>query len=52
MSNINEFINGFIDGCFDLFHYGHINAIFQSKLKCNILRLSFYINNLSAIDQL
>ena len=44
MSNINEFINGFIDGCFDLFHYGHINAIYQSKLKCNILRLSTHNN--------
>ena len=38
--NINSINNGFIDGCFDLFHYGHINAIYQSKLKCNILRLS------------
>lgn len=36
--------NGFIDGCFDLFHYGHINAIYQSKLKCNILRLSTHNN--------
>lgn len=36
----NKITNGFIDGCFDLFHYGHIHAIFQSKSKCNKLRLS------------
>lgn len=46
MSNIfdKKIINGFIDGCFDLFHYGHINGISQSKLQCNILRLSTHDN--------
>jgi ethanolamine-phosphate cytidylyltransferase len=42
--NINSFICGFIDGCFDLFHYGHLNAIYQSKLNCNKLRLSTHNN--------
>ena len=27
----------FIDGCFDGYHYGHINAFLESKNKCNIL---------------
>jgi cytidyltransferase-like protein len=40
--NIN---NGFIDGCFDLLHYGHINSFFQSKKKCNILHLATHTND-------
>ena len=31
-----KYIHGFIDGCFD-FHYGHINALFQSKTKTQYL---------------
>ena len=27
----------FIDGCFDGFHYGHVNALFQSKKLSNYL---------------
>jgi ethanolamine-phosphate cytidylyltransferase len=27
----------FIDGCFDGYHYGHVNAIFQSKILCDQL---------------
>jgi ethanolamine-phosphate cytidylyltransferase len=30
----------FIDGCFDGYHYGHVNAIFQSKQNCDILVLA------------
>jgi cytidyltransferase-like protein len=47
MSNLNKdltWANGFIDGCFDLFHYGHVNAIYQSKLKCNNLILATHDN--------
>ena len=29
--------NYFIDGCFDGYHYGHVNAFLQSKKKCDIL---------------
>ena len=29
----------FIDGCFDGYHYGHVNAIFQSKQTCDTLVL-------------
>jgi ethanolamine-phosphate cytidylyltransferase len=28
---------GFIDGCFDIFHYGHIHALYQAKNKCSKL---------------
>jgi len=31
--------NYFIDGCFDGYHYGHVNAIFQSKQLCDNLIL-------------
>jgi len=27
----------FIDGCFDGYHYGHVNALFQSKNYCDLL---------------
>lgn len=40
MSSSNKlkvYNKGFIDGCFDGFHYGHVNALFQSKNVCNIL---------------
>jgi cytidyltransferase-like protein len=26
--------SGFIDGCFDIFHYGHIHALYQAKNRC------------------
>ena len=26
----------FIDGCFDGYHYGHVNALFQAKQLCYI----------------
>jgi ethanolamine-phosphate cytidylyltransferase len=29
----------FIDGCFDGYHYGHVNAILQSKMLCDTLVL-------------
>lgn len=31
------YTKAFIDGCFDVFHYGHVYALFQSKQKCKIL---------------
>jgi len=34
----------FIDGCFDGYHYGHVNAIFQSKTVCNTLVLGTHTN--------
>ena len=34
----------FIDGCFDGYHYGHVNAIFQSKKLCDILVLGTHNN--------
>ena len=40
-----NFANGFIDGCFDLFHYGHINGIYQSKLRCKTLHLATHSND-------
>lgn len=39
-----KYENGFIDGCFDLFHYGHVNAIIQSKTECKSLRLATHNN--------
>ena len=44
MSNTEIYNTGFIDGCFDLFHYGHINAICQSKSKCTLLRVATHSN--------
>ena len=29
----------FMDGCFDGFHYGHVNALFQAKQKCDYLKV-------------
>lgn len=40
-----KFNNGFIDGCFDLFHYGHMNGIFQSKQNCKTLYLATHSNS-------
>ena len=34
----------FIDGCFDGFHYGHVNAIFQAKTFCDKLILGTHTN--------
>jgi ethanolamine-phosphate cytidylyltransferase len=31
------YTKGFIDGCFDGFHYGHVHALFQSKQHCENL---------------
>lgn len=36
---------GFIDGCFDAFHYGHINALFQSKKVCNKLLVGSHLDS-------
>jgi cytidyltransferase-like protein len=36
---------GFIDGCFDAFHYGHINALFQSKKVCNKLMVGSHLDS-------
>jgi len=38
-NSITESKYYFIDGCFDGYHYGHANAIFQSKQKCDNLIL-------------
>jgi cytidyltransferase-like protein len=43
-NNKIKYNKGFIDGCFDLFHYGHVNAIIQSKAKCISLRLATHNN--------
>jgi cytidyltransferase-like protein len=34
---MNKKDNGFIDGCFDGFHYGHVYALFQSMKLCKKL---------------
>ena len=34
----------FIDGCFDGYHYGHVNAIMQSKMLCDTLVLGTHTN--------
>lgn len=43
-NNKIKYDKGFIDGCFDLFHYGHVNAIIQSKTECTSLRLATHNN--------
>lgn len=43
-NNKIKYDKGFIDGCFDLFHYGHVNAIIQSKAECTSLRLATHNN--------
>ena len=35
--NTNKIERGFMDGCFDGLHYGHIHALYQAKQKCNTL---------------
>jgi cytidyltransferase-like protein len=30
-------IRGFIDGCFDGLHYGHINALYEARSRCDYL---------------
>ena len=37
--------NGFIDGCFDSLHYGHVNALFQAKQQCNILHCATHTDD-------
>lgn len=39
-NNSTIFNNAFIDGCFDVFHYGHVHALFQSKQKCKKLSVA------------
>lgn len=34
---IKKYNRGFIDGCFDIFHYGHVYALFQAKNQCQTL---------------
>ena len=34
----------FMDGCFDGYHYGHVNAILQGKLLCDTLILGTHTN--------
>lgn len=43
-NNKIKYNKGFIDGCFDLFHYGHVNAIIQSRVNCQSLRLATHSN--------
>lgn len=35
----------FIDGCFDGYHYGHVNALFQAKQLCDILVLGTHTDD-------
>lgn len=37
--NYTNKIRFFTDGCFDGFHYGHVNAIIQAKEQCDVLVL-------------
>ena len=41
MSTIKQY---FMDGCFDGYHYGHVNAILQGKLLCDNLILGTHTN--------
>ncbi len=34
----------FMDGCFDGYHYGHVNAILQGKLLSDYLILGTHTN--------
>lgn len=34
---LKKYNKGFIDGCFDAFHYGHVYALFQAKKECHKL---------------
>ena len=36
---------GFVDGCFDAFHYGHINALYQSKKVCKTLLAGSHLDS-------
>ena len=42
---MTEFKQYFMDGCFDGYHYGHVNAILQGKLLCNNLILGTHNND-------
>lgn len=35
-----KYDTGFIDGCFDGFHYGHVMALAHAKEKCKVLKCS------------
>lgn len=34
----------YIDGCFDGYHYGHVNALYQAKQRCKILTVATHTN--------
>jgi ethanolamine-phosphate cytidylyltransferase len=38
-------MKGFIDGCFDGFHYGHVYALFQASKKCDYLVAATHLDD-------